>query len=55
MENAITAISTAMSPTVLWGQIGTVAAFVASVSVVALGFYLIKRASRKATKLKGGF
>lgn len=42
MENAITAITTNVTPTALWGQVETIMPFVATIIVFGFGFGIVK-------------
>lgn len=53
MENVVTELTTSLSPSAVWGVIGSVVPFMASLVLVGLGFYLIKRAMKKVQKGKG--
>lgn len=54
MDNVITALTTSLSATELWGIVGSVVPFLAISVLFGLGFYLVKRIINKVKKVKGG-
>lgn len=54
MGNVITSLTTTLSAANLWEVIGTAVPLIGVVTLVALGFYLVRRAVKKLSKAKGG-
>lgn len=54
MEEAVTAITGAITPAGLWGVFAKVMPLVGIVTLASLGFYLIRRQIKKVSKFKGG-
>lgn len=54
MGNVISSLTTTLSADNLWGVIGTAVPLIGVVTLVALGFYLVRRAVKKLSKAKGG-
>lgn len=54
MGNVITSLTSTLSADNLWGVIGTAVPLIGVVTLVALGFYLVRRAVKKLSKAKGG-
>lgn len=54
MEAVVTALTTTLSADNLWGVFGTAVPIIGVVTLVALGFFLVKRAIKKLSKMKGG-
>ena len=54
MGNVITSITSSLSADTLWGVVGSIVPLLAITTVVALGFWLVKRQTKKVTKFKGG-
>lgn len=54
MEAVVTELSTSLSAANLWAVFAGIIPFVAVVTLVALGFYLIRRQLKKVSKMKGG-
>lgn len=50
----ITSLTTALSANNLWEIFGNVVPLIAVVTLVALGFYLVRRQIKKMSKMKGG-
>lgn len=50
----ITSLTTALSANNLWEIFGNVVPLMAVVTLVALGFYLVRRQIKKMSKMKGG-
>lgn len=50
MANVVTEMTTTLSPTAIWEVFGTLFPFIASMTLVALGFYLIRRQLKKTSK-----
>lgn len=54
MTNAISTITTTITADALWGQVGNVIPVALTVTLFALGFYLVRRQLKKVSKGKGG-
>lgn len=54
MSAVITSLTTTLSATNLWGVIGDAVPLIGVVTLVALGFYIVRRAVKKLSKAKGG-
>lgn len=54
MDAVITALTTSLSATELWGIVGKVVPFLAISVLFGLGFYLVKRILNKVKRAKGG-
>lgn len=54
MGNVISSLTTTLSADNLWGVIGNAVPLIGVVTLVALGFYLVRRAVKKLSKAKGG-
>ncbi len=54
MGNVISGLTTTLSADNLWGVVGTAVPLIGVVTLVALGFYLVRRAVKKLSKAKGG-
>lgn len=54
MENVITSLTTSLSANNLWAVFGDAVPLIAVVTLVALGFYLVRRQIKKMSKMKGG-
>lgn len=54
MENVVTALTTSLSANNLWEVFGDAVPLIAVVTLVALGFYLVRRQIKKMSKMKGG-
>lgn len=54
MGNVISSLTTTLSAANLWEVIGTAVPLIGVVTLVALGFYLVRRAVKKLSKAKGG-
>lgn len=52
MEAVVNTINTELAPTAIWGVFGSIMPFIASMTLVALGYYLIRRQLKKTSKLK---
>lgn len=54
MTNAVTAMTTNITPTALWEQVGTVMPFVATMVIFCFGFLIVKKVIRKASGGRAG-
>lgn len=54
MAAVITKLSTTLSADALWGVFGEVVPIIGITVLVALGFYLVRKAIKKASKAKAG-
>ena len=54
MSDVVNTINSGLSADTLWSTIGGVVPIIITFTLVALAFYLVKRAINKAKKLKGG-
>ena len=54
MSAVITSLTTTLSANNLWGVIGDAVPLIGVVTLVALGFYIVRRAVKKLSKAKGG-
>lgn len=54
MEAVITKLTTTLSADSLWGVFGEVVPIIGITVLVALGFYLVRKAIKKASKAKAG-
>lgn len=54
MGNTVSAITTALSSDNLWGVFSQAVPLIAVVTLVALGFFLVRRAVKKLSKMRGG-
>lgn len=54
MGNVISSLTTTLSAANLWEVVGTAVPLIGVVTLVALGFYLVRRAVKKLSKAKGG-
>lgn len=54
MEAVITSLTTTLSANNLWEVFGKAVPLIAVVTLVALGFYLVRRQVKKMSKMKGG-
>lgn len=54
MANVISSLTTTLSAANLWEVVGTAVPLIGVVTLVALGFYLVRRAVKKLSKAKGG-
>ena len=54
MENVVTALSSGLSASVLWGEVATIMPFVIISVLFGLGFYLVKKVLNKIKRAKGG-
>lgn len=54
MANVVSSITSSLSADTLWGVVGSIVPLLAITTVVALGFWLVKRQTKKVTKFKGG-
>lgn len=54
MANVITSLTSTLSAANLWEVVGTAVPLIGVVTLVALGFYLVRRAVKKLSKAKGG-
>ena len=54
MANVISSLTTTLSAANLWEVVGTAVPLIGVVTLVALGFYLVRRAVKKLSKGKGG-
>lgn len=54
MTEVVTALTTSLSATELWGIVANVVPFIAISVLFGLGFYLVKRVINKVKRAKGG-
>lgn len=54
MENTVGIITSTVTGDALWGIVGTVVPFALTVTLFALGFYLVRRQMKKVSKAKAG-
>lgn len=54
MEAVITALTTTLSADNLWGIFAKAVPLIGVVTLVALGFFLVRRAVKKLSKMRGG-
>lgn len=54
MNTVVTSLTTQLSANNLWGIVGDAVPFIAITVLFALGFYLVRRAVKKASKAKAG-
>lgn len=54
MENTVSALTTSLSAANLWGVFTDAVPLIAVVTLVGLGFYLVRRAVKKLGKMKTG-
>lgn len=54
MENVVSSLTTSLSANNLWAVFGDAVPLIAVVTLVALGFYLVRRQIKKMSKMKGG-
>jgi len=54
MANVVSGLTTTLSADNLWGVFANVVPLIGVVTLVALGFYLVRRAIKKLSKMKGG-
>lgn len=54
MSNTVSTISSTITADALWGIVGTIVPFALTVTLFALGFYLVRRQLKKVSKAKGG-
>lgn len=54
MAEVITKLTTTLSADALWGVFGEVVPIIGITVLVALGFYLVRKAIKKASKAKAG-
>lgn len=54
MDAVVSELTTSLSAANLWAVFADIIPFVAVVTLVALGFYLIRRQLKKVSKMKGG-
>lgn len=54
METVVTSLTSTLSADNLWGVFGTAVPIIGVTVLVALGFYLIRKAIKKASKAKAG-
>ena len=54
MTNTIGVITSTITAEALWGAITPVVPFALTVTIFALGFYLVRRQLKKVSKAKGG-
>jgi len=48
MDAFITALTAAVTPTLLWAQLAPVAAFIASIVIFSFGYYVLRKVIRGA-------
>lgn len=54
MTAVITSLTTTLSADNLWAIFGTAVPLIGVVTLVALGFFLVRRAIKKLSKMRGG-
>ena len=54
MTAVITSLTTTLSADNLWAIFGTAVPLIGVVTLVALGFFLVRRAVKKLSKMRGG-
>lgn len=54
MADVITKLTTTLSADNLWGIFATAVPLIGVVTLVALGFFLVRRAVKKLSKMRGG-
>ena len=54
MGAAVNTIADTITQDALWGQVGAVIPIALTVTLFALGFYLVRRQMKKVSKGKGG-
>lgn len=54
MSTVISSLTTTLSANNLWAVVGDAVPLIGVVTLVALGFYLVRRAVKKLSKAKGG-
>lgn len=54
MGNVISSLTTTLSADNLWGVFATAVPLIGVVTLVALGFFLVRRAVKKLSKMRGG-
>lgn len=54
MNAVITSLTTTLSADNLWAIFGTAVPLIGVVTLVALGFFLVRRAIKKLSKMRGG-
>lgn len=54
MDAVITALTSALSASNLWGVVGSIVPLLAISILFGLGFYLVKRVLNKTKRAKGG-
>lgn len=54
MSAVISSLTTTLSASNLWGVIGDAVPLIGVVTLVALGFFIVRRAVKKLSKGKGG-
>lgn len=54
MSTVISSLTTTLSANNLWAVIGDAVPLIGVVTLVALGFYIVRRAVKKLSKAKGG-
>lgn len=54
MQSVISSLTSTLSADNLWGVFADAVPLIGVVTLVALGFYLVRRAVKKLSKMKGG-
>lgn len=54
MENTVSVINSTITTAALWQTVGQVVPIALTVTLFALGFYLVRRQLKKVSKGKGG-
>lgn len=54
MQAVITALTTTLSADNLWGVFANAVPLIGVVTLVALGFFLVRRAVKRLSKMRGG-
>lgn len=54
MSNTVGALTTTLSANNLWGVFSDAVPLIGVVTLVALGFFLVRRAVKKLSKMRGG-
>lgn len=54
MQNVVTSLSSTVSGEALWGTFATAIPYIATITLFAFGFYIIRRLIKKIAKGKAG-
>ena len=54
MNAVVASLETSLSASTLWQVFANIVPLIATITLVSLGFYLIKRAVKRLSKMRGG-